>query len=245
MWAVARIAALVVVLTGLAARGEQEVPIYPGAVHTRIGNDLVIGGEYFRLAYFTTTDSMEKVAKYFQRYWSEQGYPVITEGDFKEEGIISAFYTREGLQRTVVLRMYEGKLVGFTSLRDLWQRAPKPKPPVQLENTLYSSAIGDRTATGTSDQQMSILEAPAQDTLERLEKAFAENGFAAVERRVTPRSGGKKGWELEHVNRSGQRVSTSVIELEEGLTAVEHRWSTEKSPPESAAGDAPRAGGAP
>lgn len=230
MWSVARIAALFLLLSGVASGAEQQVPIYPGAVHTRIGSDLVIGGEYYRLAYFTTTDSMETVAKYFHRFWSKQGYPVITEGDFKEEGVISAFYTREGLQRTVVLRMYEGKLVGFTSLRDLWKRAPRPKPPVTLENTLYSSAVGDRTAGGTSDQQLSVVQASGEDTLGRVEKAFADNGYAPLEKRVSPRTDGKKGWELEYMNRSGQRVQTSVVELEEGLTAVEHRWSTGSAP---------------
>ena len=39
------------------ARAEQPLPVYPGTVHTRIGNDLVIAGEYYRIAYFTTKDS--------------------------------------------------------------------------------------------------------------------------------------------------------------------------------------------
>ncbi|HLM45982.1 MAG TPA: hypothetical protein VK458_19080, partial [Myxococcaceae bacterium] len=51
---------------------EQELAVYPGTVHTRIGNDLLINGQYHRMAYFTTKDSMEKVAKYFAEYWNKQ-----------------------------------------------------------------------------------------------------------------------------------------------------------------------------
>ena len=64
----ARCLLLAVLLGAMASGAEQELPVYPGAVHTRIGNDLVIAGEYYRLAYFTTDDSMEKVAGYFAKH---------------------------------------------------------------------------------------------------------------------------------------------------------------------------------
>ena len=57
--------ALFALLLSATALGEQPLPVYPGAVHTRIGNDIIIAGEYYRLAYFTTDDSMRQVAQYF------------------------------------------------------------------------------------------------------------------------------------------------------------------------------------
>ena len=116
--ALARVGLWSVLLVAVAASAEQELPVYPGAVHTRIGNDLIIAGEYYRLAYFTTDDSLEKVADYFARHWRTQGYPTVVDGDLRDEAVVSALYTREGLQRGVVLRRHLGKTVGFTVLRD-------------------------------------------------------------------------------------------------------------------------------
>src|SRR5688500_9392970 len=83
---------------------EQELPVYPGVLHTWMGIDLVIGGELFRLAYFTTPDSLKKVGAYFAREWATRGYPVTVDGDFRQGGVVSAFFNREGLVRSVVLR---------------------------------------------------------------------------------------------------------------------------------------------
>ena len=59
---------------------------------------------------------------------------------------MSALYTREGLQRGVVLRRHLGKTVGFTVLEDLWVRAPQQAAPglVKLEGTLFSQDLTTR-----------------------------------------------------------------------------------------------------
>src|SRR5436309_1867762 len=88
---------------------QQPLAEYPGSPSTRIGNDLVIGGEYYRIGYFVTGDSLKKVANWFRRQWEEQGYPVTADGDFVSEGVVSAFYTRQGLVRSIVLRTHAGK----------------------------------------------------------------------------------------------------------------------------------------
>jgi len=102
-----------------------QLPAYPGAVHTRIGDDLEVGGELYRIAYFTTTDSPLEVAQYFLRDWRSHGYPTTAVGDFRAEGVVSAFSTREGIQRAVVVRVEGAKTLAFTLLKDQTTRAPQ------------------------------------------------------------------------------------------------------------------------
>src|SRR5262245_58994591 len=119
-WAMRHLAAWVFLLAPFAARAEQELPVYPAVVNTRIGNDFVIAGQYHRLGYFKTKDSLHTVARFFAEKWTREGIPVMLDGDFVNEGVVSAFYTREGLQRAVVVRTYHGATLGFTVLKDLW-----------------------------------------------------------------------------------------------------------------------------
>ena len=81
---------LFVLLFAVPALAEQPLPVYPGTTHTRIGNDLVIAGEFYRMGYFLTADSPKTVARYFEAEWKRDGYPVTIDGTFVDEGIISA-----------------------------------------------------------------------------------------------------------------------------------------------------------
>src|SRR5688500_1731328 len=102
-----RLTLMLVALWCGGALAQQELPVYPGAAHTRIGGDLLISGEHYRMAYFTTADSMTKVGKYFHQEWKRRGYPTTVDGDGVNELVVSAFYTREGLVRSVVLRRHQ------------------------------------------------------------------------------------------------------------------------------------------
>ena len=120
---------LIAAIAAVPAGAQQELPVYPGTVHTRVGDDLIINGELFRIAYFTTRDPVTRVADYFFQEWKRRGLPTTVDGDFRTEIAVSAFYTRDGLQRSVVLRSHGGKTVGFAVLRDLWLRATSlPEP---------------------------------------------------------------------------------------------------------------------
>ena len=69
-----RYALVALLVAAPAAFAEQPLPIYPGTVHTRIGNDLLIAGEYYRLAYFQTKDPLKDVARFFEKQWKDEGY---------------------------------------------------------------------------------------------------------------------------------------------------------------------------
>ena len=217
--ALSRAALSGVLLVALAAHAEQELPTYPGAVHTRIGNDLVIAGEYYRLAYFTTNDSMEKVADYFAKHWREQGYPTAVEGDLRDEAVVSALYTREGLQRGVVLRRHLGKTVGFTALRDLWVRAPQKKDGlVKLEGTMFSQDITTRDDPGGSQHRSSLVQGSLDQVRQRVTESMARQGFELVrEARVKLEDGPR--FTLEHA-RPGEQVVTTLSGVDAETTAV-------------------------
>lgn len=210
---------LLLTLAPLAAHAEQELAVYPNTVHTRMGNDLVIGGEYFRMAYFTTDDPMPVVAAYFRDLWKKQGYPVQTYGDFREEGVVSAFYTREGLQRSIVLRIHQGKTVGFTSLRDLWTRPPVTAPgAVQLEGTLIASELGERDERGGKTRSI-LVERGIEEVMLETKQAMVASGYTPIAETNGDR-GKNKTRVLEH-RRGGERVITTVMALEADLTVVQ------------------------
>ncbi len=219
-----RCAALGVLLVALAAGAEQELPVYPGTVHTRIGRDLIIAGEYYRLAYFTTNDSMEKVAEYFVKHWRGLGYPTVVEGDMREEAVVSALYTREGLQRGVVLRKHLGKTVGFSVLRDLWVRAP-PRPGaglVKLEGTLFSQDITTRDDPGGSQHRSSLVQGELDTVYKQVSEQLARQGFSLV-RQAGGKLGGEERLTLEHARR-GEQVVTTLSRVDAQATAVLQMW---------------------
>jgi hypothetical protein len=218
---------LILVLVWAApSRAEQELAVYPGTVHTRIGNDLLINGQYHRMAYFTTQDPMMKVAKYFATFWGKQGYPVVVDGDMDEEGVVSAFFTREGLQRSVVLRRHMGKTVGFTVLKDLWLYE---KPPaagqdkmIRVEGPLFSSDVGSRDEAGGSRHSTQIVDRPLDAVRQELASKFTAAGYKPVRE-----TGGKLDGQRTHVleyARGAEQSMTTLVELEPSRVAVSQAW---------------------
>jgi hypothetical protein len=229
-----------------AARAEQGLPVYPSAPHARIGNDLVIGGEYYRIGYFTTADSPRKVARYFASEWAAQGIPTIVEGDFQQEGVVSAFYTREGLQRAVVLRVHRGKTLGFVVLRDLWTR-PEDRgarrtalPP--LEGALFSQEFFAADDVGRELHRGSVVEEALPRARSAVAKRLEDSGYSLLRERIQ-KVDGQRHLVLEHT-RPGEQVVSTLVEVEEGMTAVLQSWAGSDRPdgvPNDVALEKPRA----
>lgn len=206
--------ALMMLLLPALARAEEELPVYPGTVHTRIGGDLVLSGEHYRMAYFVTRDPLARVADYFLQQWRRRGYPTVVDGDLSREGVVSAFFTRQGLQRAVVLRSQGGKTLGFVVLKDLWRRAESPRPAPRLEGTLVSEDVLERGGS----QRAVLLESDLPGARARVLEAFAKEGY----RDVSPPSDGegkRPGASLE-LQREGARVFVTLSQVAPGLVAV-------------------------
>lgn len=217
---------LLLLLWSAPSRAEQELAVYPGTVHTRIGNDLLIAGQYHRMAYFTTTDPMMKVAKYFSDHWEKQGYPVVVDGDLKEEAVVSAFYTREGLQRAVVLRNHMGKTVGFTVLKDLWLYEPPPSagktPFINVEGTIFSADVGTRDEAGTSKHRSQVAERGMDELRQELQTKAVAAGYKLVRE-----TGGKLDGQRSHIMefaRGSEQTMTTLVELEPTKVAISQTW---------------------
>jgi hypothetical protein len=214
----------IALLTSVLASAEQPVPVYPGTVHTRIGNDLLIGGEYYRLAYFHSGDSLKQVARYFQKQWTDEGYPVTVDGDFKEEGVVSAFYTREGLIRSVVLKQHDGKTLGFTVLKDVWVHEPLARavklPPI--EGTLFSEDIVLRDESGGTQARSSLLEGSLDQAREKLVRSFTDKGYVII-RDTRVKLDGKSQRVLEF-SRGKEQAVVSMVEVQPRVVAVQQTW---------------------
>lgn len=216
---------LLLLLLAAPSRAEQELAVYPGAVHTRIGNDLLIAGQYHRMAYFTTKDPITRVADYFHELWTKQGYPVIVEGDLEEEAVVSAFFTREGLQRAVVLRRHQERTVGFTVLKDLWLYEKPPEDSgrlIRLEGALFSADVGVRDEAGGSRHRTEVVERSMEEVRKELTAKLTGAGFKLV-RQSGGKLDGQRTAVLEYARGSEQTLST-LVELESGRVAVSQTW---------------------
>jgi hypothetical protein len=218
------------VLMSATALAQQELPVYPGTVHTRIGGDLLISGEHYRMAYFTTADSMTKVGKYFHQEWKRRGYPTTVDGDGVNELTVSAFFTREGLVRSVVLRRHGDKTVGFTALKDLWVREPvRPAPAmVPLEGTLFAQDLSSRDAESPAQLRSMLVKGSVDATRANLDKKLAESGYKQLKESAS-RPGGSLILVVEY-ERGSEHVLITLSEVDESVTVVAQTWMNEQEP---------------
>jgi hypothetical protein len=128
-----------------------ELPAYPGAVLTRIGELLIVDGVRQQLAYFVARDPIDAVALYFLGEWKGRGYFTTADGDFRQEIVVSAFCTREAIQRAVVLRAQGRITIGFSVVRSLRAvSAPwNVQPPVEGQLFVHDSHAPNETRRGS------------------------------------------------------------------------------------------------
>jgi hypothetical protein len=196
---------------------EVELPVYPGAPQVQIGDGLIIGGEHFRIAYFSTTDSVQAVADYFLRHWKKQGYPTAADGDLDREVIISAFYTRQGVQRSVVLRRDANKTIGFAALRDLWLSARSAKAP-SIEGALFAQDLETHDNQGRTRNTTALLEADLTGAERQLRLQLTQQGYVLEQARSSVQEG-RKTVRLEHA-RGEEHLVTALISAGVALTAM-------------------------
>lgn len=222
-WLMAAIAAVPV-------GAQQELPVYPGTVHTRVGDNLIINGEHFRIAYFTTRDPLTRVADYFLQEWKRRGLPTTADGDFQTEIVVSAFYTRQGFQRSVVLRSHHDKTVGFAVLRDLWLRATSASEMEQVapEGTLFSQSLQTGDEAGGQLHLSALLELDLLTASMQLREQLGSRGFTLIrESRLSHAA--ERGFALDHA-RGTARVHTVLTAVDAGLTALVQTWVPEPVP---------------
>lgn len=209
---------------GWPAAAEQPLPVYPGTVHTRIGNDLVIGGEFYRIAYFTTADPMKKVARYFQDQWKSDGYPVTVDGDFVDEGVVSAFYTREGLMRSVVVRKHMGKTVGFSVLKDVWLQAGQARADQvpQLEGSIFQQDLVARDTDGQTQHRASLVEVGLEEARARALASWKNAGYTLARESGVVVDGQKQ--RVLELARGKAQVVITLAEADAKMTAVNQVW---------------------
>jgi hypothetical protein len=217
--------ATLALLAAASAFAGQQLPTFPGVAHTRIGNDLAIAGRYFRLAYFTTPRSVEQVAEHFAREFEEQGYPTFVDGDLDSEAVVSAFMTREGLIKSVVVRRHGEQSLGFSVLKDLWLQAPTGhglEALPRLEGALFHDALSFVDKDGRSGQRTQILQGQLPQVRAEVVKRMGSMGFKPV-REGAVRQDGKQQLVIEYA-RAGEQVVTVLSPMDEGVVAVHQTW---------------------
>jgi hypothetical protein len=197
-----------------------QMPVYPNTVQIQIGDDLIIGGEYFRIASFSTPDSVTDVAEYFFQKWKRIGFPTMVDGHPEEEMIVSAFYTREGIQRSVVLKQRAGKTIGFSTLRDLWSSA-RPSAPAEMlspaEGVVWLQNVESREGSARMQHRTALIELKLASLAEDTKKQLAAAGYALAHE-ITLLRDSFRHQRLEHT-RGERRVVTHLAEVEAGVTA--------------------------
>jgi hypothetical protein len=199
----------------------EELPTYPGAVHTRIGEDLVIDGQRFELAYFLTDDSPRTVAAFFGRAWESAGYPVTLDGDAEENLVVSAFHTREGLQRSVAICRHQGRTLAFAVVKDLWSHA-EASPELSLEGRWVSQTVVARDAPRRTLTQSALIANPRTAVREQQIARLKALGYQLS--RDEREAGADRGWILEGQGPRGE-VTVLLGEIDLQTTSLWATWT--------------------
>jgi hypothetical protein len=185
-----------------------------------MGEALVIAGEHFRIAYFATVDPVATVAQYFLDHWKEMGLPTVEDGG-PEEMIVSAFHTREGLQRSVVLKRRGEKTIAFAAVRDLWVRAERAGSAamfVATQNVVWQQDVESKDAGPRTRHRSALVEAGLDAIKEQVIQQLAAARYRTVRNLAFSKDHGRHVT-LEHV-RGAERVLTYLAEVESSTTAV-------------------------
>jgi hypothetical protein len=198
-----------------------EIPYYPETTPIRVGDELFIGGESFRISYFTTKDPVSSVAEYFFDKWKQMGLPTTLDGHPEGEMIVSAFCTRQGLQQAVVLRRRSGKTVGFATVRDLWFQAAADEGAELFspkEGVVWLHDVESRDTAARMRHRTALIESALSAAAEAVKAQLAKRGYALVGE-VALGQGGRRQLRLEHT-RGERRLVTHLAEIDGGATAV-------------------------
>lgn len=203
------------------ARAEQPLAHFPGSPLTRIGGDLQIAGEHYRLAYFVTTAPISDVLRHFARQWADEGIMTTVDVVSEQEAVVSAFFTREGLVRSVVLLPHGKKTLGFSVLKDLWVREDvKTAPLPPIEGTLWSGDVRSRDALSSGFHRTSVIAKSLKDAREQLVRTLKADGWTPLrESDVRAERSSRRQRVLVHARR-GEELVTTLVEAEPGVTAV-------------------------
>jgi hypothetical protein len=195
------------VLVLLVASGatQESLSRYPGAGFTSLGGLESETGTHSALSYFTTPDALKDVARHFSSLWRRRGFPTVVDGDLDDEAVVSAFHTREGVQRSVVLRRSQGRTVGLMFVRDLWALPSNPERS-RLEEGFVEDGQGLRT---------DIVPGTLGDVEERLHIELREAGFQHV--RTAQNDSNKRT--VVHQGMGEQRTTT-LLQLGAKTTAL-------------------------
>ena len=203
------------------AQPSVEIPYYPETTPIQVGDELIIGGEHFRISYFTTKDPVESVAKYFFDKWKQMGLPTTLDGHPEEEMIVSAFYTRHGLQHAVVLRRRSGKTVGFANVRDLWFQAAADQGAELFspeDGVVWLHDVESRDTAARLRHRTALIESALPIAAGAVKSQLAKRGYALAGEVALGQGGGRQ-LRLEHT-RGERRLVTHLAEIEGGVTAV-------------------------
>jgi hypothetical protein len=201
-------------------RVPDDIPAYPNTRQIQIGDELIIGGEYFRIAYFTTPDSVGTVAEHFFQAWKQAGLPTMVDGHPEDEMVVSAFYTREGLQRSIALKRLGDKTIGFAAVRDLWVRAHASPQEMfsPAEGVVWLQNVESRDGAARMYHRTALIENRLGTASDRIKDQLAAEGFSLAGEKWLAREGARQ-LSLEHI-RDRQRVVTHLAEIELGATAI-------------------------
>jgi hypothetical protein len=220
-----RLALLAALLAAQVAVAAGELPTYPGAVHTRIGGDLVLGGRLHKLAWFTTDDPLEHVAAWFARHWEAQGYPTSVDGEpGHQELTVSALHTRQGLLHAVVLRRHQGRTVGFPVVRDLWLKVAPPKRTglLALEGALFSQELWFEEPGRPAQHRAQVVPGALDPVHQAVRERLGDQGFTVLQPSAH-RSEGRRQVIFEAA-RDAERVLTVITQAQDATVVVAQTW---------------------
>src|SRR5262249_55813090 len=169
-------------------------------------------------------DPVSSVAEYFVDKWKQMGLPTTLDAHPEGGMIVSAFYTRQGLQHAVVLQRRSGKTVGFATVRDLrFQAADEGAELLSPdEDVVWLHDVESRDSAARMRHRTALIESPLSIAADVVKARLAKRGYASTGEVALGQRGGRQ-LRLQHAQ-GGRRLVTQLAESEGGGSAGVQTW---------------------
>ncbi len=167
-------------------------------------------------SYFTTPDPPEQVVSHFADHWRRLGVPVSVDRHRDGSAVVSAFFTREGLQQAVVAMRSPSGTLAFRLERRLDGAPALP--------TDGAGAVGfdDALSRAGPSNGSGLWPVPLEEAQRRWGRILERAGYRSDElaslQRFEDFGVGKRQVTLRH-RQAGREVWTHLVEVQPGLTA--------------------------
>jgi hypothetical protein len=161
----------------------KQMPRYPGAHEAPAGPSSSVGGAGVKMAFFTTEDDPDKVARFYRRYWRARRF-FVRDDVTHVGGVVSAVDVEGGQIYQALITVQKGQTMVFPSvthspLRAMESGGGEQKPPVPLfPESRAVINLGSKERDAAAKVSLSINDGGLELNEQHYRRELKSRGFA-------------------------------------------------------------------